>query len=158
MTTTILHHYDLWGWYSPDEIPGRSTDAGPSNVPLERVAGQPWPNFTGAEWVMLDYIEPASPAAPAHSPTEWLIDIGPFFDRFGAAKMAVLTSTDVGVRAILADLQVRKWIDLQRPDVADGLAYVRSKVPAVTAEMQDAILTALVQPAENLALRKLYFG
>lgn len=92
------------------------------------------------------------------NPTAWLIDIGPFFDRFGAAKMAVLTSTDAAVRAILSDLQVRKWIDLQRPDVAQGLAYVGSVVPAVTAPLQSAILTTPVAEAENLALRKLYFS
>lgn len=57
-------------------------------------------------------------------PTEWLIDIGPFFDRFGAAKMAVLTSADAGVKAILADTQVRKWIDLQRADVAQSLSLI----------------------------------
>lgn len=97
---------------------------------------------------------------PAESPhaTAWLIDIGPFFDRFGAAKMAVLTSTDPGVRGILSDLQVRKWIDLQRADVALGLAYVGSVVPAVTAAMQAAILTTPVTEAENLALRRLYFA
>ncbi|UCV00304.1 hypothetical protein [Acidovorax radicis] len=90
--------------------------------------------------------------------TTWLIDIGPFFDRFGAAKMAVLTSTDPGVRSILADLQVRKWIDLQRTDVAQGLAYVGSVISAVTTPLQAAILTTPVVEVENLALRKLYFS
>jgi len=91
------------------------------------------------------------------NPTEWLIDIGPFFDRFGAAKMAVLTSTDAGVKAILADTQVRKWIDLQRPDVAKSVAYIGSVVSAVKPALQKAILTTPVSPEENLALRKLYF-
>ena len=91
------------------------------------------------------------------NPTEWLIDIGPFFDRFGPAKMAVLTSTDAGVKAILADTQVRKWIDLQRPDVAQSVAYIGTVVSAVTPALQTAILTTPVTPEENLALRKLYF-
>lgn len=90
-------------------------------------------------------------------PCEWLIDIGPFFDRFGAAKMAVLTSADAGVKAILSDVQVRKWIDLQRADVASSLAYIGSKVPSVDATLQTAILTTPVTAEENLALRKLYF-
>lgn len=92
------------------------------------------------------------------NPTAWLIDIGPFFDRFGAAKMAVLTSTDAGVKAILADTQVRKWIDLQRADVAQSLAYIASVVAAVTPALQTAILTTPVTPDENQALRKLYFS
>lgn len=96
--------------------------------------------------------------APVNPTTAWLIDIGPFFDRFGAAKMAVLTSTDPGVKAILADTQVRKWIDLQRPDVAQSVAYIGSVVAAVTPALQTAILTTPVTPEENLALRKLYFA
>ena len=94
---------------------------------------------------------------PPVDPCEWLIDIGPFYDRFGAAKMAVLTSTDVGVRAILQETNIRKWIDLKRPDVASSLAYIGSKVPAVDAAMQSAILTTPAAPDENLALRKLFF-
>lgn len=90
--------------------------------------------------------------------TEWLIDIGPFFDRFGAAKMAVLTSADPGVRAILADTQVRKWIDLQRADVAQSVAYIGTVVAAVTPALQTAILTTPVSPEENLALRKQFFS
>ena len=71
--------------------------------------------------------------------------------------MAVLTSTDVGVRAILQETNIRKWIGLKRPDVASSLAYIGSKVPAVDAAMQSAILTTPATPDENLALRKLFF-
>ena len=97
------------------------------------------------------------PPAPAVDPCEWLIDLGPFYDRFGSAKMAVLTSADAGVKAIVQDLNIRKWVDLQRADVASGLAYVGSKVPSIDATLQAAILTTPVTVEENLALRKLYF-
>ena len=99
---------------------------------------------------------PAEPAAP--SPTEWLIDIGTFFDRFGAAKMAVLTSADAGVKAILADTQVRKWVDLKRADVVQSIGYIGTVVAAVTPALQTAILTTPVSPEENLALRKQFFS
>ena len=91
-------------------------------------------------------------------PWEWLIDIGPFFDRFGTAKMAVLTSADPGVQAIIKDVQIRKWLDLKLPELALSVAYVGTKVPAVTAKLQNAILNTPVAEAENLALRKLYFS
>lgn len=113
--------------------------------------------FMAANYAAGSYRSVADLAPPAEA-TLYLIDIGPFFDRFGAAKMAVLTSADAGVKAILADLQVRKWIDLKRADVGQGVAYVASKVPAVTAALQTAILTTPVAAEENLALRKLYFG
>ena len=89
---------------------------------------------------------------------EWLIDIGSFFDRFGAAKMAVLTSSDAGVQAILKDTQVRKWLDLKLPEIASAVAYVGTKVPEVTPELQQSILNTPVAEIENLALRKLYFS
>ena len=101
---------------------------------------------------------PPVPVEPTDPAWKWYIDIGPFFDRFGTAKMAVLTSADVGVQAILKDIQVRKWIDLQLPEVAQSLLYVGTKVPSVTAELQALILSTVPTATENLALRKLYFG
>ena len=99
------------------------------------------------------------PAAPeAVNPTEWLIDVGPFMDRFGAAKMAVLESTASKVVAILKDTFARKWIDLKRPDVAEAIGAISFFVPAVTPEMRTKILTTPVAPEDNLALRKLYFS
>ena len=101
------------------------------------------------------------PDTPEQAPApawEWFIDIGPFFDRFGAAKMAVLTSSDVGVQAIIKDTQVRKWLDLKLPELASALAYVGTKVPSVPQELQQSILNTPVAETENLALRKLYFS
>lgn len=95
------------------------------------------------------------PVAPVW---EWYIDIGPFFDRFGAAKMAVLTSSDAGVQAILKDTQARKWLDLRLPEIEQSVQYVASKVPELTAELQDQIVNTKPAEHENLALRKLYFS
>ncbi len=99
-----------------------------------------------------------SPVATTEDQTQYLIDIGPFFDRFGAAKMAVLTSSDVGVQAIIKDTQVRKWLDLKLPEIASALAYIGTKVPSVTRELQESILNTPVEEKDNLALRKLYFS
>lgn len=101
---------------------------------------------------------PAPPEPePIPDPCEWLIDLGPFYDRFGAAKMAVLTSADAGVKAIMADVSIRKWIDLKRTDVATSLAYIGSVIPSVDAALQASILNTPVVLDENRALRKLYF-
>lgn len=106
-------------------------------------------------WRVVETPEPPAPAAPVW---EWYIDIGPFFDRFGAAKMPVLTSSDAGVQAILKDTQVRKWLDLRLPEIEQSVQYVASKVPALTAELQDQIVNTKPAEHENLALRKLYFS
>ena len=99
-----------------------------------------------------------TPAPVPAQPWEWFIDIGPFFDRFGAAKMAVLTSSDAGVQAIIKDTQIRKWLDLKLPEIASALAYIGTKVPGVTPELQQSILNTPVEEKDNLALRKLYFS
>lgn len=106
-------------------------------------------------WRVVETPEPPAPAAPEW---EWYIDIGPFFDRFGAAKMSVLTSADVGVQAIIKDTQIRKWLDLRLPEIAQSVQYIASKVPALTAELQDQIVNTKPAEHENLALRKLYFS
>ena len=109
-------------------------------------------------WELVESAQP-EPAAPAPDPTEWLIDVGPFFDRFGPAKMAVLSSSDATVRALVTDLQARKWIDLKRADVAQGIDLLISKsIPGLDAARKSAILNDPVQPVENLALRKAYFS
>ena len=117
----------------------------------------------GPEWTWMaqgGFVRPESPPDPEPTIPEWAwyIDLGPFYDRFGAAKMAVLTSPDAGLKAILSDLNIRKWVDLQRPDVAQALAYVGSVLPAVTPALQTAILSTPVADIENLALRRLYFN
>lgn len=106
-------------------------------------------------WRVVETSEPPAPAAPVW---EWYIDIGPFFDRFGAAKMAVLTSPDAGVQAILKDVQIRKWLDLKLPEIGQSVQYVASKVPELTAQLQDQIVNTKPAEHENLALRKLYFS
>lgn len=90
---------------------------------------------------------------------EWYIDIGPFFDRFGAAKMSVLTSANVVAKAVVTDVMVRKWIDLQNPTVALGIdALIAQGVPGVTSALKTSILTTPVAPIENSAVRKVYFN
>ena len=98
-----------------------------------------------------------SPVATTEDQTQYFIDIGPFFDRFGSAKMQVLTSSDLGVQAIIKDTQVRKWLDLRLPELAQSVEYVASKIPAVTEEVKNNVLRTPVAAHENLALRKLYF-
>ena len=106
-------------------------------------------------WRVVETPEPPAPPAPVW---EWYSDIGPFFDRFGAAKMAVLTSADVGVQAILKDTQVRKWLDLRLPEIEQSVQYIASKVPALTTELQGQVVNTKPAEHENLALQKLYFS
>ena len=108
------------------------------------------------QWALAPEPETAPESAV---PTEWLIDVGPFFDRFGPAKMAVLAHPDALVQALVKDLQVRKWIDLKRADVGQGIDLLISKsISGVDAALKAEILTAPVMHEENLALRQTYFS
>lgn len=153
------YKYDFAGWYtgSTDQQHERSTPIAPANLIVTDVVGEMRSNWTGYAWSNLPYVAPID-VAPVGDVWEWFIDIGPFFDRFGAQKIAVLSSQDPIVKAILSDVQVRKWVDLKRPDVAQSLDYIGTKVPGVNAELKAAIITTPVASEENLALRKTYFS
>jgi len=124
-----------------------------------RTASDTATELDGYPFADFDYIElgaaPAAPSAPA-DPTASLIDVGPFFDRFGLAKLAVLACEHRTVEAIVRDTTVRKWIDLARPDVVQALDALVAYVPEVTAEIRANVLRVPVAPAENLALRTAY--
>lgn len=96
-------------------------------------------------------------AAP--NPTEWLIDVGPFFDRFGAAKMAILTSSSPVAKALVTDCMVRRWIDLRRPDLPAAVdMLIAAGVQGVDAALKAVVLNTPVSQEENMALRVAFFG
>ena len=45
------------------------------------------------------------------------ISVGAFFDRFGPAKWAILADGAFAVQAVVKDTSVRKYIDLDNPDL-----------------------------------------
>jgi hypothetical protein len=160
----MIYNYDNYGWLSATPT---STDRITDQIPPSCGVGQQ-PNWTGSGWICMTYTSPPILLAPI-DPTQWLIDIGPFFDRFGAAMIPVLTSTDLVAQALVQNIQARKWVDLKRLDVAGSLAYLggatitglgtmASPIIQMTATLQNQILTTPVTYAENMALKKSYFS
>jgi hypothetical protein len=151
----MVYSYDDYGWLSLVDITGRQTEVTP---PQETDALKA--NWTGVEWVLVNYVAPPMPkpyAAPV-DPTAWLIDVGSFFDRFGNAKLNVLASQDALVRAIVQDCSNRKWIDLKLQSVSQALDILVGKnITDVTTELKSIIINTPVEASENLVLRKLYF-
>lgn len=74
------------------------------------------------------------------------ISVGAFFDRFGPAKWAILADATPVVAAVVRDASVRKYIDLDNPDLPAGIALLRQAGHDVDAE---AIIAAAVQPGER---------
>ncbi|MBF9263402.1 hypothetical protein [Paracidovorax cattleyae] len=54
------------------------------------------------------------------------ISVGAFFDRFGRAKWSILADESPQVRAVVRDASVRKWIDLDNPDLPAGLVILQA--------------------------------
>ena len=74
------------------------------------------------------------------------ITVGAFFDRFGAAKWAILADTTPTVAAVVKDASVRKYIDLDSPDLPAGIALLQQAGHDVDVQ---AIITAPVQEGER---------
>ena len=73
------------------------------------------------------------------------ISVGAFFDRFGPLKWAILADTAPTVQAVVRDASVRKFIDLDNPDLPAGLQIiVAAGHPIDTA----AIVETSIQPEE----------
>jgi len=85
-----------------------------------------------------------APVVPA--PEVRRISVGAFFDRFGPAKWAILADATPVVAAVVRDASVRKYIDLDNPDLPAGIALLRQAGHDVDAE---AIIAAAVQPGER---------
>lgn len=57
-----------------------------------------------------------------NAPAEyWWIDVGPFKDRLGVDGMAISVSSNDVCRAVLAQIQDRKYIDLRSPHLSAAL-------------------------------------
>ena len=57
-------------------------------------------------------------------PTKRHISVGAFFDRFKQHKYQILASTDATIKALILDSSVRKYIDLDNPELPFGLGLV----------------------------------
>ena len=68
------------------------------------------------------------------------VEVGAFYDRFGSVQITVLANPDPTVQALVRNTQIRKYIDLKRPDVAQFVEYLATTIPEVTEEVKTAVL------------------
>jgi hypothetical protein len=83
---------------------------------------------------------------PVPEPEVRPITVGAFFDRFGEQKWPILADTNAGVQALIKDASVRKWINLDDPQVLAGLQMVEASGHDIDPE---AIINAPIQPGER---------
>jgi len=133
-----MYYYDLYGWLTAAETPGRSTEVQPPDETQALKA-----NWSGERWVLLEYVEP-QPLQPAPQPRR--ITVGAFFDRFGPLKWAILADPAPEVQAVVKDASVRDFIDLDNPDLPAGLAILQAAGHAIDAQ---AVIDAPVRDGER---------
>lgn len=87
--------------------------------------------WSGMEFDVCEHLALPDPVvtAPVLVPEEWRIDVGSFYDRFGAMRFPILSSTDPEVGAFIRDTQVRKFIDLlgRRAELSMAIQLLQSK-------------------------------
>lgn len=91
--------------------------------------------WSGMEFATHDHVAEAdeSVVVATINPDEWRIYVGPFFDRFGVWKLAILSSADSMVQAVIKDCSVRKYIHLhdRRAELLQVIGMLKSKGFAV---------------------------
>ena len=115
----------------------------------------PQPEHLTTEWrleeVSVATVAPDAPdQPPVIDPALWRIDVGSFFDRFGDAKLAILSSENTLVKAMITDASVRKYIALieRKDELAQMLALLQSLVPGISLDVA-AILETEPTDAER---------
>lgn len=121
-----------------------------------RIEKMPEKEILGQKYLGLDeegnaITEPVPQPAPEDNPKFWWIDVGPFYDRFGADALAIAASDIGACKAVQTLTGVRKYIDLKDPRIAqmiDMLIAVQQPAAAsfapgsgpMTAAKKDKIL------------------
>ena len=115
----------------------------------------PQPEHLAPEWRLeeISFAVAAPDVEPEPTPVDpalWRIDVGSFFDRFGEAKLAILSSENTIVKAMITDASVRKYIALieRKDELAQMLGLLQSLVPGINLDVA-AILETEPTDAER---------
>lgn len=94
-----------------------------------------WDGMSLATHDHTPFTPPAESPAPEPPAEAWFINVGPFFDRFGAWKLPILSSADPLVQAVIKDSSVREYIDLKgrRAELVQVIGLLQSKGFTVSA-------------------------
>ena len=104
----------------------RKTDG----VEVTRYAAQDFTEIDGFPFADFDHIEYVEGEQEQEiNPENWRIYVGAFFDRFGSEKIAILSSEDAVVQALIKDASIRQYIGLRerRDELAQMIGVLVAK-------------------------------
>ena len=115
----------------------------------------PQPEHLTADWRLeeISFAVAAPDVEPEPTPVDpalWRIDVGSFFDRFGEAKLAILSSDNAVVKAMITDASVRKYIALveRKDELTQMLGLLQTLVSGISLDVA-AILETETTYAER---------
>lgn len=114
------YSYDMHGWLSDTEISERTTGKTPPAHGAKTV-GQPYPNFTGVDWVMAVYVKPSPQIPLAAYKTQ----------KIAAIRARFTVMVDV-IKADAAPYEVATW-PVQSAEYSSWMANNLNPVPYVSA-------------------------
>lgn len=119
----MTYNYDSHGWFSPVEIPNRTTEVAPPSHGAAPVVGQPWPNWTGVEWVMISYAEPVIPPAPVADKWVTLLAFRELFTQGEKIAIYDAARANSGVQVWLDDVAAvqSQMVNLSDPHTVAGV-------------------------------------
>jgi hypothetical protein len=122
-----MYSYDSYGWFSAQEIPGRTTTVEPPTHG-DKVVGELYPNYTGIEWVMVAYSDPVIPAPPP-PPRQSILTKLEYLRRFTQDERVAIRNA-AKVNAVLEDymalLDLAQEINLDDPDTIAGVQMLEA--------------------------------
>lgn len=87
--------------------------------------------WDGMGFAEFDHMARESQAITAEivPPPRWRIDVGAFHDRFGTAKLAILSDPDPIIQALIKDISIRKYVALteRRMELLQAMTYIASR-------------------------------
>ncbi len=110
------------------------------------------------------------PTPPAPPPVyKMYLDVGAWWRRFGALKIAILSNTDTNLQAAVKYIMSLHWVDLEDPETAAICAYmlgttipdvgtIAAPIAGLTQAIVTSVLTTVPIPAEQHVLVKMYFS
>ena len=133
-----MHYFNTYGWYTTEQLPGRSTDIAPINTSTPDTPGELRANFTGYLWVDLPYQAPPAVTPPA-----------PIIPQQVTMRQACIQLEIDGllddVEALVATLPRIYQIEWQRASVVlrdNPLVEIVRQQKGMTSEQIDALFVA----------------
>lgn len=148
-------NFDDYGWFDPTSSnPNRKTNSEPQITSGTPEVGQPWPTWSGVEWILINYTLPEVPVVPEVVVPKKITKLA-FISRFTDAEAIALDLASIGatvqaasMRRFLNKVDAATFIDLTRPDTIGGVQYLES-VGLIGTGRADVILNAPITDIER---------